>query len=152
MVTPTSSSSRRSYQPRTFGPASADRRVTDDLGQQVLEGARVGLGVVVQQPDPLLISRPVCAAGHPWPVGLAGAAGCADHMSQAEQHGSAETAARISLDDAVGTEGVRDQRARLVGAAGVDGDHGVRLAGLRSERGEGAGQPGGPVCATRERS
>ena len=79
MVTPTSSSRRRSYQPQHLGAGDADRRVAGDLGEQVLQRVAVGRAVVVQQPDPVAVARVAATAGR--------------RVRQAEQHGRAETRA-----------------------------------------------------------
>ena len=144
----------------------SDGRVSGNLGQQDFEGAWIGLGVVVQQPDPLAFagdgagreivdvastrSANIRAAnirapdvrdqlGHRW------LRPASSDLRQAQQHGSTKASARAGFDDVFRAQRIRDQGAGLVGAAGVDGHNIVGLAGLRGERRERARQPGSAV-------
>ena len=164
MVTPTSRSCLRSYQPRSLGPTIGDvacrARVVLDDPQQLGQGVGLGGAVVVQQPQPLhglavgqlrhVVRVVAPGAGDRVPAAGAlevrqvvrgehagGAGGLVD--------GLAEAGAAGEVQHPVVAEGLGEQPGGVVRAAGV-GRHGVLHGAFLAEQpGEGVGQPAGAV-------
>lgn len=128
--------------------------------QEFGEGAGLGCAVVVEQPEPLdrfavrefgeVVGLVVPAAADRVPAAGAlqigqvlgsehgrGAGGLLD--------GGAEAGAAREVQDAVRADGVGEELRRVVGAAGVGGDHVLHGAFLGEQPGEGVRQPAGAV-------
>ena len=107
-------------------------RVLARGGEQLGQGRRLGVAVVVEQPDPLVVvdgGRQVEAVAHGG--GVAGRA--RDHVD----------------DQAVGrfTEGRAHERDAVVAARGVDGHDAVDREGLPGQTSENCWEPTRPVMA-----
>ncbi len=100
--------------------------VLDRCGEQCLERSRIGVRVVVQDPDPLAVAD----------------------VLEAEGDGFRERRGARSGDD--GAEGGGEQVDALVPAAGVDGHHAVSPDPLAAYPVDDRGEPAGTVMADEE--
>ena len=118
-----------------FGSGHGHRRGDFDGGEQFGQRGRFRGVVLGEQPEPLVIDVRHDGRGD----------------AEGAGHGGREADLAGHLDE-LGGPGCGEQRARIVGRAGVDGDHGVGPVGLRGEGGESPRKELGPRAGNEDHS